>query len=90
MKECIAKLNQALADPEASRISAKEMSSMLSRALGLDGLLTRFTLGQSHPPGAEEFRAVRDRVHSVLGAPGDWGYHTPLGKALQEFYRYKL
>ena len=28
-----------------------------------------------------------DELHRLFGAPGDWGYDTPLGDALYETYR---
>jgi hypothetical protein len=35
---------------------------------------------------AGEFIEVRKMLHAAFGAPGDWGYSTPLGKALQQLY----
>lgn len=28
-----------------------------------------------------------ESLHSAFGAPGDWGYQTPIGRALAEVYR---
>lgn len=28
-----------------------------------------------------------DHIYFAFGAPGDWGYSTPIGKALQEVYK---
>jgi len=41
------------------------------------------------PPGeitAEQFIANRKAFYDVFGAPGDWGYGTMLGDALQALY----
>lgn len=32
-------------------------------------------------------RATRDEVYRAFGAPGDFGYHTPIGAALSAFYQ---
>ena len=28
------------------------------------------------------------QIHEFMGAPGDWGYSTPIGKALQAIYKH--
>lgn len=30
--------------------------------------------------------STREQLHKAFGAPGDWGYHTPLGDALYRLY----
>jgi len=30
------------------------------------------------------------QIHAAFGAPGDWGYETPLGDALHRIYRDEL
>ena len=35
----------------------------------------------------QELKKVVKKVHSVFGAPGDWGYGTPLGDALKKIYQ---
>jgi hypothetical protein len=34
-------------------------------------------------------KASVEEIHSLFGAPGDWGYHTPLGDALYRLYSEK-
>lgn len=47
-------------------------SSELADAKDLARALSRILLGQS--------------MHSAFGSPGDWGYGTPIGKALVKVY----
>jgi len=35
---------------------------------------------------AAKVRAVQVEVHGEYGAPGDWGYDSPIGKALCKIY----
>lgn len=30
--------------------------------------------------------ATREQIHKAFGAPGDWGYETPIGAALYRLY----
>lgn len=34
-------------------------------------------------------KATAQEIHRTFGAPGDWGYHTPLGDALYRLYSEK-
>lgn len=34
-------------------------------------------------------KATVQEIHRTFGAPGDWGYHTPLGAALYRLYSEK-
>ena len=34
-------------------------------------------------------KATVQEIHRTFGAPGDWGYHTPLGDALYRLYSEK-
>ena len=31
--------------------------------------------------------ALRFKIHEAFGAPGDWGYESPLGSALADLYQ---
>ncbi len=71
---------------EASRYArdVRGIKDLLSRSL-------RLVLGESLPSDVEQATAfewthTRQRLHSIFGAPGDWGYETALGKALQALY----
>lgn len=35
---------------------------------------------------SNEWAHLVSRFHAIFGAPGDWGYHTALGKAVQNLY----
>lgn len=58
--------------PDASRNAVRE----LRMAAALLGALRR----------AMKDRSVRE-VHDAFGAPGDYGYDTPIGDALMRLYR---
>jgi hypothetical protein len=34
-----------------------------------------------------ELCVIRNLIHRTFGAPGDWGYGTPLGAALKQLYQ---
>ncbi len=56
------------------------LRSVLSRALGLN------CIADPDWP-AVVMNDQRRRIHVAFGAPGDFGYDTPLGAALQKLYR---
>lgn len=59
----------------------------LLHALGTVGIIRSVNRGEAD---GKFLAANRMLIHYVLGAPGDWGYGTPLGDALQQLYRLDL
>jgi len=45
--------------------------------------------GDGHP-SIEYLGAIRQRIYKAFGAPGSWGYGTPIGTALSKLYEIKL
>ena len=64
-----------LASPEAEN-ETYDLTSTLREAVTLVGCLRRLAKGRS----AKE-------IHEAFGAPGDFGYDTPIGDALSRLYR---
>ncbi len=73
-REAIDRLRE-LAPPEAEN-EVYEITSLLHEAIELAGCLRRLVKG----------RDVME-IHSTFGAPGDFGYDTPIGDALSALYR---
>lgn len=67
-----------------NRIEHREALRLLSRAMGLDRLVTRAAAGETI--SRDELVEIRNRVYLTMGTPGDWGYGSPLGEALRKLY----
>jgi hypothetical protein len=78
-RQCAQLLSAALVERKKSHLRESDVATMLRRSLGIDHILC----GPLTDGEAAEFRR---KVHVACGAPGDWGYDTPLGKALQQLY----
>lgn len=72
--DALARLRE-LASPEAEN-EVYDITFTLREAVEMVRCLRRLTEG----------RSVAE-IHKAFGAPGDFGYHTPLGDALIRFYR---
>lgn len=57
--------------------------TFLPRACGIASVLYDKISGRH--TADQELKDVINKVHSVFGAPGDWGYGTPLGAALKKY-----
>lgn len=64
-----------LASPEAENETC-DLTATLREAVTLVGCLRRLTQGRT-----------ATEIHQAFGAPGDFGYDTPLGDALSSLYR---
>lgn len=62
--------------PSTSENEVYELTSQLREAIELVGCARRLLAG----------RTVNE-VHAAFGAPGDFGYDTPIGDALAALYR---
>lgn len=62
--------------PSANENEVYELTSQLREAIELVGCARRLLAG----------RTVNE-VHAAFGAPGDFGYDTPIGDALAALYR---
>ncbi len=56
--------------------------TVLMQAVGITPFLAAHTM--DHPREMKD--ALRLKIHKAFGAPGDWGYETPLGRALSDLY----
>lgn len=65
----------------------REIARCLLRALNTGDIIRSVNRREVK---ARHLVANRMMIHDVLGAPGDWGYGTPLGDALQQLYRLDL
>ena len=63
-------------DEEVPREEVYRLARHLRGSVDLLGCLLRLLPGQS-----------LEEIHSAFGAPGDWGYETPIGDALARLYR---
>lgn len=70
------------ADPRTAA-DAYTLLRCLSRALAIPECARACADGTAEP---QSLVANRTHIHDVLGAPGDWGYGTRLGQALQRLY----
>jgi hypothetical protein len=71
---------------ESGKISSHDLVGVLMGALGIKAYLFDAVAGKEN----DSFTEIREAVHKSLGAPGDWGYGTLLGKALQNLYQHKI
>lgn len=62
--------------PEEMENEARAQAMLLREAIELVRCLRRLTRGRSP-----------DELHAAFGAPGDFGYETPIGDALARTYR---
>jgi len=62
----------------------RTLMNVSTKATGIDRLLMRSLTGEHIE--LEECVDVHKRVHAAFGAPGDWGYDHPIGKALHRLY----
>jgi hypothetical protein len=62
-------------DEEPARHPIDVMNEKLHDAVGMMAVARRLLAGRS-----------RAEIHAAFGAPGDWGYGTPIGDALRAFY----
>ena len=68
------------ADPLTRDLSAAaELISCATRACGLT---MEFFENAAEPDVIE----MAKKIHTVFGAPGDWGYGTPIGEAIRKIY----
>lgn len=68
--------DEADEDEEVPREEVYRLARHLRGSVDLLGCLLRLLPGRSI-----------EEIHSAFGAPGDWGYETPLGDALARLYR---
>jgi hypothetical protein len=82
MREELQEVFDAVLDAaDEKQIDRRELAKMFLKAVGLTGFV------RTKPDlSAQEYVDLRWLIHETLGAPGDWGYHTRLGKALQKLY----
>lgn len=70
---------------------AKTLRDAAQEILDNDGVLeaskTAAHLTQCLARALERDFLTLDQVYALFGAPGDWGYGTPIGKALQTLYK---
>jgi hypothetical protein len=71
------------AGPNITRNIA-ELARCALRACGAAAMIQRDAIGD--PPSTQDLVECRWRVHKSFGAPGDWGYGTPIGDALRALY----
>lgn len=64
---------------------AEDLATALMRACGMPRMLRSLA---ECPDGQRpsDLRAHVRSVHEAFGAPGDWGYGHPVGRALQQLY----
>ena len=58
------------------------------KAVGINDYLR--SVGMGEPFSLDLSSELRKQIHTAFGAPGDFGYGTPVGKALQRLYSIKL
>ena len=74
--------------------AAKETGNLLTFVLA--GVAMRSTgiadylLPKSKEFTAEDKKELRKKIHKAFGAPGDFGYTTSIGQALQRLYRMEI
>lgn len=72
--ESIVRLRELATDDTEDEVA--DLTRDLYRAVELIGCLRRLVDGRT-----------ADEIHDAFGAPGDWGYETPVGAALARLYR---
>ena len=84
----LAALDSAVGDlsrEEGVSEDLREICRCLLRALGTGKTLQNMAFGDE-PIDVAALRTQRKLIHTVMGAPGDWGYDTPIGEALSRLY----
>jgi hypothetical protein len=82
MREELQEVFDAVLDAaDEKQVDRRELAKMFLKAVGLTGFV------RNKPDlSAQEYVDLRWLIHETLGAPGDWGYGTRLGEALQKLY----
>jgi len=73
--------------PTRMDITAREIVNMFPRALGISQFLKQVDFNEQQP-SPEAFNAQIKIIHNIMGAPGDWGYGTPIGSALRKILNF--
>ena len=87
LSKSIEQLYHRFDEDEISAGDKRDILTLLTCVLqpcGVDANILR------NPPGTEiggdEVGRLAKKIHEVFGAPGDWGYGTPIGDALRKIY----
>lgn len=83
--ELMVGIKQQGAPAETPDVNAddRELRRCLMRATNLQATVDAIN---SHQVTFPQLVANRIVIHETFGAPGDWGYHTAIGAALQRLY----
>lgn len=89
-RDCLLALERAVVEtgPDTDVTpDAREIARCLLRAISTGCVIRSINDGGWE---TAHLLANKKHIHEVLGAPGDWGYEHPIGKALSRLYRMGL
>lgn len=63
----------------------KDLALAAFKATGASRLLADVAM-TNHIPTAAALLGIREKIQKTFGAPGDWGYEHPIGRAIHNLY----
>ncbi len=76
--------------PQRLRLDIVHLMEIAEQATGLSSLLCDVAFNGNASIGMDRLRTVRKRIYGTFGAPGAWGYDTPIGAALCRLYSVRI